>query len=407
MKVSTMRRMDAWIGVPLCLLATALRGIFGKLFRRSAEAGSPKRVLIIKLSELGALVTLGPALSSLAGLVGRQNLYFLTFGESRGLLEILDYVPQENIALLPTGSLGHFLREMPRQLIRLRRKRIDCSLDLDFFSRATALIAWLIGCRRRVGCHAYYGEGPYRGNLLTHKVKFNPHIHVSQMFSVLAQAVRSEPGSFPRIEFVPEPAEKVECRFQPTEDEMARVADLLRDAGVDSRAAVILLNSNISDREAIPLRKWSDERYVELAHMILAGMPECFILLTGGKAEATAIARLAQRIGHQRCRSLAGKTTLRELLTLYGMSAMIVTNDSGPAHFATLTGIRVVVLFGPETPHLWRPLGSRVHVVYRGLACSPCFTVYNGRQSKCRRNACMDIDPAEVFRVVRQQLAAD
>ncbi len=153
-----------------------------------------------------------------------------------------------------------------------------------------------------------------------------------------------------------------------------------------------------------PLRRWPSARYVELAHRLLGSYPELRIAFTGAPAEAHEMAELVAGIRHQRCRSLAGRTTFPELLTLYTLSDVLVTNDSGPAHFATLTDIGVVVLFGPETPMLWRPLGSRVSVLYRGLACSPCFTVYNGRQSKCRRNACMDISPASVFQAVCRYL---
>ena len=56
---------------------------------------------------------------------------------------------------------------------------------------------------------------------------------------------------------------------------------------------------------------------------------------------------------------LAGKTTLRQLLVLYTLAEVLVTNDSGPAHFATLTRIRVVMLFGPETPELFAARTSR------------------------------------------------
>ena len=355
MKVSTMRRVDAWIGVPLCLLASSLRRVARWLFRSTAGADRPKSVLIIKLSELGALVTLGPALDVLTALVGRNNLYFLTFGESQELLEILDYVPREHIFVLRTDTPAHLVWNALGEMLRIRSKRIDCSLDLDFFSRATALIGWLSGCSRRVGCHAYFAEGPYRGDLLTHRVKFNPHIHVSQMFEVLAKAMEKPAGDFPRIEFVPNPVEAPRNRFEPTAAELAVVRRTLEEAGARTQDTLILLNSNISDREAIPLRKWSDECYVDLARLILAGIPSSFVLLTGAPKEAEIIARLEADVGQARCRSVAGKTTLRELLTLYTLSAMIVTNDSGPAHFATVTDIEVVVLFGPESPLLWQP----------------------------------------------------
>jgi ADP-heptose:LPS heptosyltransferase len=406
MKVATMRRIDAWIGVPLCLCATGLQAL--KRLRRKPEApaGRPRSVLVIKLSELGALIMLGPAMRALAEMAGRDNLHFLTFSESQALLQVMDYVPKDNIFVLRTGSPAQLARDAWNVLRRIRNQRIECSVDLDFFARATALIAWFCGCRRRIGCHAYFGEGPYRGNLLTHRVKFNPHIHVSRMFEILAQAAAQPAGGFPRIEFVPDAAAAPSERFKPAAEEIAGVRNLWTNAGVGPQHAVILLNTNISDREAIPLRKWADECYVALARLILAGIPDSFVLMTGTAKEAEVVARLEACVGHARCRSIAGKTSLRELLTLYCLADMMITNDSGPAHFATLTGMDAIVLFGPETPLLWRPPGPRVEILYRNLACSPCFSVYNGRQSKCRRNACMDFTPDEVYEAVRRRLAS-
>ncbi len=405
MKIATMRRVDAWAGIPLCWIATLVERLRRLPAGSKAPEGRIRSVLIIKLSELGALITLGPALNSLTRLADRQNLYFLAFAESRELLEVLDYVPRQNIFLLPTDSLWNLIWEAIKAIVRIRRLRIDCSLDLDFFSRVTALLGWLSGCRRRAGCHAFFREGPYRGDLLTHRVRFNPHIHVCQMFEILAASVERYGADFPRIDYVPSPAAAPERRFEPAREEWSNVRHLLAEVGVKPGHALILLNSNISDRELIPLRKWSDERYVALAKMILEKDSEAFVLLTGGRKEAGAIGVMETQIGHPRCRSVAGRTTLRELLTLYSLSGVLVTNDSGPAHFATLTDIDIVVLFGPETHHLWRPLGERVHVVSRNLACSPCFSVYNGRQSQCRNNACMDIAPAEVHEIVRKCLA--
>jgi ADP-heptose:LPS heptosyltransferase len=406
MKVATMRRVDAWVGVPLCLIASGMRAAARVFMESSKPAMAPQSCLIIKLSELGALVTLGPAMRSLTTLAGRDNLYFLTFAESRALLEVMDFVPIQNILILRTDSLPGLIGSALEVVRRVRKLKIDASIDLDFFSRATALLGWLSGCRRRIGCHGYFGEGPYRGNLLTHRVKFNPHIHVSRMFEILAKAVEHPGADLPRIEFFPESPEPPRERFRPSTDETSSVRNMLREAGAGPDSIVVLLNSNISDREAIPLRKWADERYVELARKILEGVPESVVLLTGTPGESESVARLAQSVGHPRCMSLAGRTSFRELLTLYDMSDLIVTNDSGPAHFATLTAIDVVVLFGPETPLMWRPLGSRVEVVYRSMACSPCFTVYNGRQSRCRRNQCMDFTTPEIYEVVCQRLAA-
>ncbi|MEO7135079.1 MAG: glycosyltransferase family 9 protein [Vicinamibacterales bacterium] len=50
---------------------------------------------------------------------------------------------------------------------------------------------------------------------------------------------------------------------------------------------------------------------------------------------------------------------MRELLTLYTLASVLVTNDSGPAHFASSTPGHTIVLFGPEPPLLF---GSRITV---------------------------------------------
>ena len=66
----------------------------------------------------------------------------------------------------------------------------------------------------------------------------------------------------------------------------------------------------------------------------------------------------------------------------------MVTNDSGPAHIAAAANLQTIVLFGPETPKLYGPLGT-ARVLYAGLACSPCATAYNHRKTACTDNVCM------------------
>jgi ADP-heptose:LPS heptosyltransferase len=106
--------------------------------------------------------------------------------------------------------------------------------------------------------------------------------------------------------------------------------------------------------------------------------------------------------------AVAGETSLRELLVLYSLSSLLVTNDSGPGHFASMTEIPTLVLFGPETPALFGPLGERVEVIWKGLACSPCVNPFNHRFSPCNNNLCMQhISVDEVFAKARTMLPAE
>jgi ADP-heptose:LPS heptosyltransferase len=83
----------------------------------------------------------------------------------------------------------------------------------------------------------------------------------------------------------------------------------------------------------------------------------------------------------------------------------MVTNDSGPAHFAAAAGLPTIVLFGPETPKLYQPLGNS-RAIYAGLACSPCVSAHNHRKTACTDNVCMQaITVEEVYAAVADVLS--
>src|SRR5258708_16534758 len=67
----------------------------------------------------------------------------------------------------------------------------------------------------------------------------------------------------------------------------------------------------------------------------------------------------------------------------------MISKESGPAHFAAMTQINTVTLFGPETPALFGARTPRAITIWQGLACSPCVNAYNNRQSSCTNNVCM------------------
>ena len=108
--------------------------------------------------------------------------------------------------------------------------------------------------------------------------------------------------------------------------------------------------------------------------------------------------KLVEAIDSPRCVSLAGHTTMDQLVALYCRSELMVTNDSGPAHYATVTPIDVITIFGPETPAVFGARTPRSHLLWAGLACSPCVNAFNDRLSSCRDNVCMQrIDVDQVF----------
>jgi ADP-heptose:LPS heptosyltransferase len=135
-----------------------------------------------------------------------------------------------------------------------------------------------------------------------------------------------------------------------------------------------------------------------VSRRLLERYPEVAIAFTGAPSEREPVERLVREIGSARICSMAGRTTLRELLVLYCLAEVMVTNDSGPAHFASLTPMDVVTLFGPETPAVFGVRSPRSHILWANLVCSPCVNAYNNRLSGCTNNFCMqNITVEQVF----------
>ncbi len=397
MNVTSMRHLDRWVGSPICAALTIARRV-RDLFR-DEPSDPPRRIVIIKLVEQGATVIAEPALRRAVEMVGRDNVFFVVFEENRFILDLLDVIPSENVITIRSGGLFAVGTDTLRAIRRMRRERLDAAVDFEFFSRYSAALTYLSGASRRVGFHSFAGEAEYRGDLMTHRLAYNFTLHASQTYRVLIEVLTMPPDQLPAIDFVRAP-EEPPSSVQPTPDEVPPVEQMLKEVlNRDTIPPLILLNANSSD--LLPLRRWSLDRYVELAQRLLKRYPEAVIAFTGSPDEQHDAERLAARVDSERCISVGGRTTLRQLFVLYGLAEMLVTNDSGPAHYASLTPIDIITLFGPETPAVFGSRSPRSHVIWAGLACSPCVNAFNQRISACTNNLCMQrISVDEVFTTV-------
>jgi ADP-heptose:LPS heptosyltransferase len=379
--------IDRLVGIPLCAIATLLRRLRGDRFVPE-RVELPRNLLFVKLAEQGSTVLAYPAISQALQLVGRENVFFLVFEENRFILDAMELIPPENVITIRHKHPFELAWEAFRALLRLRRQRLDAAVDLEFFSRGSALLTFLSGAKQRVGFHTFFGDGPYRGDLMTHRLSYNPYLHTSQIFLLMVAALEQP---VPRSGKLSVPVPHIENwvpDFEPAAGEQDEIRMLLqRETGHDADPPIVLLNPNASD--LLPLRKWPQDRYVLLARRLLDAFPEIYIGLTGAPDETGPIEAMVSEIGSSRCFSLAGKTTLRQLLVLYTLSELLITNDSGPAHFAAMTQIHTLTLFGPETPALFSARTPRAVTIWQALACSPCVNAYNNRQSSCTNNVCM------------------
>jgi hypothetical protein len=203
----------------------------------------------------------------------------------------MEIIPQGNVITIAIHSPWALALGALQAVLQARRIGIDAAVDMEFFTRFSAMLTFPTGAQSRVGFHTFFGDGPYRGDLITHRLLYNSHLRTSQMFEAMVEALTRDPALLPTFDFTP-PAEQSFPAFRVRPNEPAEIEELLQQENRRlGSAPLILLNPNASD--LLPLRRWPPLRYVELARRLLECFPDLFIAFTGTPAEAGPINGLA------------------------------------------------------------------------------------------------------------------
>ncbi|MBW2107783.1 MAG: glycosyltransferase family 9 protein [Deltaproteobacteria bacterium] len=407
MNIDLIRAIDKWMGIPACLALSAAHKVSTWLRKEPLEPSDrhdkPKNILFIELSEMGSVVLAYPAMQHVKDIYPDARLYFLIFERNRYPLDILKIIPASQVITIRMRSTFHFLWSTYQALKAIHRAGIDTVLDLELFSRFSALLSGLSGARRRVGYTPYFEEGLYRGGFITHPVYYNCHQHMAKNFLALVKALE-RPREYPLVKAAIDDKALEVPLFRSSQRDLEALRGRLGriNPSVHTARQLVLLNPGAG---LLPIRAWPVENYAGLVERILQRFSETTVVIIGTDDAKAAADQIMSRVEPGSCMDFTGKTSFKDLLDLFNLADVLVTADSGPPHFAALTTIKTVVLYGPETPVLYAPLGSRTTCLFAGLSCSPCLSAYNHRKSACRDPQCMSaISVDQVFNVVARLL---
>jgi ADP-heptose:LPS heptosyltransferase len=395
MELSSMRRMDSWAGIPICLaldMVARISMIMRRIMRVGGqkEISEPRTILAMKFLGIGSILLASPALHALRRSFPEARLLFATFDKNKEVPELLRLA--DDLVIIRTSSLWFFAVDVARAVIHLRMKRPEITLDLEFFSKFSLIFAYLVGSPRRVG---YSLRERWRsGPMLTHKVPFNPYRHITEIFHALVQAAGA------KHEIPPDPPLP-----HYGEEAKERIISILEGARPKAGQKLVVINPNSG--EMALQRRWPAERFQRLAQWLIE-QKDALVVFIGSKEEAPYVETISRetRSEGNRVLDLSGRLNLGELSALLHLADLLVTNDSGPLHLAVLMGTPTVSLFGPESPQLYGPLGPNHRVLYKGLYCSPCLSVYNTKETGCSDNKCLkEISLEEVMAATEEILS--
>ena len=381
MKLQTQRFIDRWVGQLLCAGVSAWVRLTSVGRPTPAIAKDAKNILVILLSEMGSIVLAGPMFGQLRRQHPQARIHVLQLKKNQEVTKLLQLTAPENMHSLDDRSGTALVSDIIKVSLAMRRLRLDAVIDCELFSRVSALLSFTTGAPIRVGYTPHTQEGLYRGSFINHAIPYNPYQHISKQFLSLVDALASA-GSSPRnkaaaIRTLPVDTE-LTVRF--SDAELASYQDKVQvDHPVTEGRKLVLLYAGGG---ILPERAWPAAHYARVAQgLCAAGFA---VGLIGLKDDAQLAKDLRAQVKSDACIDLTGYTrSIRELLMLFHASSLLITNDGGPGHFATLTPIQTMVFFGPETGRLYGPLGSRNTIFESGIACSPCLSAYNHRLTFC------------------------
>jgi ADP-heptose:LPS heptosyltransferase len=388
MKLQTQRWIDRWVGQGLCAVVSLwarLAGTRAPKVKALGGGNTPRHILVILLSEMGSIVLAGPMFAALRARYPGVTLHVLQLKKNQEVARMLRLTEDANFHGLDDSSPFRLARDIWRVCVAMRRLPLDAVIDCELFSRVSSLLAYMTGAPRRAGFTPHTQEGLYRGSYINCAIPYNPYQHISKQFLSLVDALENT-GAMPQnkpgpIRELPTQTE-LAVPFTPEELQAWR-EQVLRDHPTLAGRKIALMYPGGG---ILPIRAWPAEYYARVAQGLVAqGHAVAFI----GLKEDTALANeIRAKVSSDYCVALTGYTkSLRELLKLFHISDVLITNDGGPGHFASLTPIRVLMFFGPETARLYGPLpglgGAPARAYESGIACSPCLSAYNHRLTFC------------------------
>ena len=341
------------------------------------EWGALRRVLAVRLDNLGDVVMVTPALRALrAALSPGARLDLLASPAGASLAPLMPDVDDVHVLRAVWQDAAGALPQDPARELGLvdRLRGYDAVVVFTSFAQsphAMGYAAYLAGVPVRVGV-----SKEFAGSVLSHWLPAPPD---AQHQSDRALALLASVG-------VPAQGRHLSLTVPQAARASARL--VRQQAGVPDDYAVLAPGASC------PSRRYAADRFAAVARDL--GLP---VAVVGTDRERPLVQEVVA--GAPGVADLSGRLDVPALVALVAGARVAVTNNSGGMHLADAVGTPVVALFaGTEDESQFAPRSTRARLLRVPTACAPC------RAFACPYELqCLDVAP-EVVVAAGRELAA-
>lgn len=336
-----------------------------------------RRVLAVRLDNLGDIVMTGPALRALRARWPDASITLLASPAGSAAARLLPWVDEilPHRAVWQDASNALPLDPAREQafIADLAARRFDAAFIFTSFSQSPwppAYACYLAGIPVRVGHSHGFG-----GGLLTLQAPAMPgSVHQVDRNAALVEAAGLAVGRRALAVAVP-----------PGANERAHRALAAHGIGEEDPFVVLAPGASCA------ARRYSAAKFAGAAAAI-ADRLSCPVLITGSPRETALVETVRLRAASPAVRSLDSGVDVIALAAILSRARLLVGNNSGPMHLADAVRCPMVILYsGTDLEEQWRPRSAPSILLRRATPCHPCYGFECPYQMEC-----LDVPPEEV-----------
>lgn len=351
---------------------------------------SINNVCIYRVGNIGDLVCAIPALIAIKKKFPEAKISLLTSPGEKGNIgaletlrtawfidEIINYYTEEVSTMKGIYQLSK----------KLRKKNFDAWIylpkELDTFLSLLKIMFFSKACKAKWSC----------GYFLTTNRRLNRYQFRGIFFLNEVERLKSILGKCIGINSLP-----YKYNFPTSIDDEVKAKEICSIAKTNNVCVGFVTTAKR------PHNEWPIDRFEALGRLIKEKYPEAKIITVGGSDACQNTRYLKQQLGDDFVVDLSGRISLQVTSELLLFIDLLVTNNTGPMHMASMQNIPTIAIFSSaEFQGKWYPYGRETKVfINEAIPCAGCYYTKNC-EYECIKSIKVEDVWDEVFRVLNNK----